>query len=441
MRRDVSSALRVMLTVLLAVLGVAALADDWPEFLGAGRTGEWRETGILRKFPEGGPKVLWRTPICPGYSGPAVADGRVFVSDCRKTDAGRVERVVCLDEQTGQVRWVFENTAVDYAKLSYDSGPRATPTVDGDRVYCLGAAGDLYCLKVESGSVVWQTNLRKRFNAKLPIWGFSGAPLVAGDRLICVVGGTDNSLLVGLDKLTGEEAWRALPATGDIAYAPPRLIDFGGRLQCIHQVPGTLSSVDPQTGEVLWRLRVEASIPLAPPVWEGDRLFLSDFWKGSTLARLTADKLGAEVLWHRIGTNEVKTDALHCLISTPVIKDGYIYGVDSYGQLRCLVEATGDRVWESMEATVEKVRNACAVITRNHDAFFLNNDRGELIIADLQPTGYRELSRTKLIKPTSGGAGTRQLKQVNWVYPAYANRCILVRNDEEILRVSLAAEQ
>ena len=437
--RPAPSVLCLALSIVLSCcIGVTpATTDDWPEMQGHGRRSVWDETGILREFPAAGLTVRWRAPVGPGYSGPVVAGGRVFVTDYQKRDNGGAERVICLDEQTGRVLWVYENPEAAYSKFEYNTGPRATPTVDDERVYVLGAAGDLYCLGAQSGDLRWELNLPAQFQAKIPTWGFAGAPLVYGDLLISPVGGQRNARIVALNKVTGDEVWRALPVTSDVGYSPPIIITAGGVEQLIHWVPGEVVALNAQTGELYWRQPFEGTIPVATPVVDDGRLLVSDFYKGACMIGLAADKPATELLWQRGGANEVNTEGLHALMCTPVIKDGYIYGVCSYGQFRCLNAATGERVWETLEVTGEKARWANAFIIRNHDVFFINNDRGELIIADLVPTGYRELSRAQLIQPTSPGAGARELGNVNWVIPAYANRHLITRNDEEIIRVSL----
>ena len=426
------------LALVLFLLTVGACAEDWPEMQGAGRRSVWNETGILRQFPAEGLLVSWRVPIGGGFSGPAVAGGRVFVSDYLKADDGGRERVLCLDEATGQVLWTHENPAADYTGFAYNSGPRATPTVSGDQVYVLGAAGDLYCLEATTGALVWQVSYQNDFGAKLPTWGFSGAPLVVGEVVVCAVGGTGNARLVGLGAATGKEVWRALPSAGDIGYSSPMLVNAAGVDQVIHWVAGEVAAVDPRTGAVLWQQPFPSDIPVATPTVEGDRLLVSDFYKGALMLRLKADEPGVEVLWQVGGANELNTDGLHALMCTPVIMDSCIYGVCSYGQFRCLDAVTGQRLWESMEVTKEQVRWANAFVTRQGDVLFMNNDRGELIIAAPTAEGYRELARTELIKPTTGGAGSRERGLVNWVMPAYANRHLITRNDEEIIRVSLA---
>lgn len=435
--KPLSLVIFVICTQCLAAL--SALADDWPEMQGRGRRSVWNETGILRQFPAGGLKVDWRTPIHAGYCGPAVADGRVFVSDYHKLPGGGgVERVLCLEEETGKVLWTYENPAVAYGKFAYDFGPRATPTVDGPHVYVLGAAGDLYCLETRSGHLRWKVSLPADLGARTPTWGFAAAPLVVGDRLICAVGGRDQPALAGLDKASGQVLWRAGDPTPDIGYSPPILINAGGARQLIFWDAAGVVSLNPRTGAPYWRQPVPCNQPIVTPVLDGDRLFVSAFFTGPLMLKLAPDRPAATVLWQGKSHSEINTDGLHALMATPVLMDGYIYGICSYGELRCLKADTGERVWETQEVTREKARWANAFFVRNGDVYFINNDRGELIIAQLSPAGYHELSRAQLIKPTSPGAGNRELKFVNWVIPAYANRHLVTRNDEEIIRVSLA---
>lgn len=416
---------------------IAAVAADWPEILGAGRRAEWTETGILRQFPATGPLYRWRTPLGQGYAGPAVASGRVFVPDyVPAPGGGGSERVLCLDEQTGQVLWTYANPAATYNKFAYNSGPRAVPTVDGDRVYVMGAAGDLYALQAADGKLLWKVNLPVDFGAKMPTWGFAGSPVVYQDVLITPCG-ANNARLLGLDKRTGQELWRALPATSDLGYTSPLLINAGGAEQLIMWVGGEVASVNPQTGQVYWQQPITKGMPCATPTTDGQRLLLTDFFKGSALLTLAPGKPAAQVAWIKGGANEVNTLGLHGLMCSPLLAGDYLYGVCSYGQLRCLEVKTGERVWESLEATKENKRWATAFLVRNGEVYFLLNDRGELIIADLQPTGYKELARASILPPTSGGAGDRELKAVLWTLPAYANRHFFARNDKEIVRVSL----
>ena len=433
---------RALLVACLLVAAPGAQAEDWPEFRGKGRLGVWRETGILERFPDDGLNVAWRTPINRGYSGPAVADGRVFVSDFARTNAlAGIERAVCLDERTGEILWTHEWEA-NYAGISWDEGPRATPTVDGDRVYVQGAAGTLVALDVETGEPVWSRHYREEYGADMPIFGFSSSPLVDGERLIVLAGGVPDAKVVAFDKRTGEEIWRALSSEqSSPGVGQPIIIEASGVRQLIVWHPVALSSLDPETGEVFWEqpFRVDFDMTVAVPVQYGRELFVTTFYNGPLMMTLDADRPAAAVRWKGDSNSEILTQGLHSVLATPFIVDGYIYGVGSYGQLRCLDAATGQRIWETQAVTVERARWASAFIVRHEDRFFINNDRGDLIIARLTPAGYEEISRTHLIAPTSEPGNRRELETVNWSHPAYANQRIYARNDEEIIAASLAA--
>jgi outer membrane protein assembly factor BamB len=430
----------------LFALGVAALrAEDWPEIGGKGRLNVWNETGILETFPEGGLKVLWRTPIKAGYTGPAVADGRVFVTDFSETKRPRgTERALALDEKTGKILWTHEWES-DYRGIMWPVGPRATPTVDGDRVYVLGADGKLFCLNVATGAVLWKKDFVVEYSVDRSKWGydwgFASSPLVDGERLIAMVGGKD-SRVVAFDKMTGKEIWRALPSEGDLGVAQPIIVTAGGVRQLIIWYPTEVTSHDPVTGQKYWEqpYKVGGSMTVAIPIKHGSDLFFTTFYDGPLMLRLDDKKPAATVLWKGKSDSEIQTDGLHAVITTPAIIGDHIYGICSYGQFRCLTAKTGERVWETQAVTKERARWASGVIVRNGDRLFVNNDRGELIIVKPTPSGYQEVSRTQLIKPTSPPQNRRQLVNVNWMYPAYANKHIYARNDEEIICASLAAD-
>ena len=439
-----------VVTLLASVLAGAAGVNgaDWPYHRGNGGLGLWEETGILEKFPDGGlaARVRWRTPIRSGYSGPAVADGRVFVTDFMYTTRPRgIERAVALDEQTGKILWTRE-WETNYTGLSYDRGPRSTPTVDGDRVYVQGSMGKMLCLDVKTGDILWQKDFKAEYRASIEKWngfyGFVAPPLVDGDRVICKVGGEPNAKIVAFDKKTGKELWRALPGDTGFAYYPLVIINAGRRRQLIAWHEVAISSLDPETGEVFWEhpWKIEAGMGIQAPVQAGSLLFFSGYYQGALVLALDEQKPAARVLWKSTSNSETLTDAVHAMIMTPVIIGDYIYGIDSHGELRCLNLKTGERVWETQAVTKERALHATAHFVRNGDRIFINNDFGELIIARFAPDGYHEISRTQLITPTTPASQRRTGGKINWTHPAYANKHIITRNDEEIISVSLAAD-
>ena len=455
-----NSPIRLLVLGMLAWLGAqsAARADDWPQWLGPRRDAIWRESGIIEKFPKDGPKIRWRQKIGEGYAGPAVAAGKVYITDRVLPDGttnpknpfGRSrtkgnERVLCLDEATGNILWKHEYDCP--YEVSYASGPRCTPLVDGDRVYTLGTMGDLLCLSTKDGKVLWSKNFPKDYKCDVPQWGFAGHPLLEGDNLICLVGG-EGSVAVAFDKMTGKEAWRALSAS-EPGYAPPTIIEVAGKRQLIIWHPQSVNCLDPKTGTVHWSFpfigrkkdRLGAGMSIPTPRQDGDLLFLTCFYDGSLMLKLNGTEKPTQV-WRSKSRSERPdgTDSLHCVMNTPFIKDGFIYGVCSYGELRCIKENTGKRVWESFKPIVgESMRWGNAFLVPQGDRVFLFNEGGDLIIARLTPKGYEEISRANILTPTNTMAAPAG-RRVIWSHPAFANRCCYARNDREIVCVSLAAE-
>ncbi len=437
---------------LLATAAAPVVADDWAQWRGPDRLAVWQEDGILEAFPEEGLKVKWRTPLRSGFAGPAVAGGRVFVLDWLEDPQSRTldgtERLVALDEETGEVLWTHE-WATTYRMLmaSYAVGPRATPTVDGDRVYAVGATGRLFCFEAASGDVLWSKDYIADYDTSVPTWGIASAPLVDGDKLIAVVGGEPDALVVAFDKRTGEEIWRAVEVVGEMGYGQPVIYEAGGARQLIVWHAAALVSLDPETGEVYWAedWEVGAGMSVATPVRSGDYLLVSQFYNGSLMMRLNADRPAATLLWKGSSRSEMpdQTQGLHSLITTPLIIGDHVYGVGSYGELRGLDARTGERVWTSPDMTTQE-RWGTAFLVRHRDRYFVNNDNGDLIIAQFTPEGYVELDRTKLIEADGSagiGAGPNRRwdRAINWTHPAYANRHIIQRNNSEIVRASLAA--
>jgi len=257
-----------------------------------------------------------------------------------------------------------------------------------------------------------------------------------------VTGGVDGSL-IAFDKLTGKVQWKAVPVSGSgPGYSMPFLMEKSGARQLVYWHPEGVTSVDPTTGEKFWEQgwkQTSTGLVIATPVLSKNWLLMSSFYKGSLMMDLDPDKPKAKMAWKGMSDSEINTDGLHSTTSTPVIDGDYIYGVCSYGQFRCLEVKTGKRVWETLAVTKEKARWASAFLVRHGDRYFINNDRGELIIAKLSPEGYKEIARTTLIKPTAtAGIGRRELKAVNWTHPAYANHTLYTRNDEELIAVSLS---
>lgn len=431
---------------LWSIVSSTLLADSWPQWLGPQRDGVWREKGILEKFPEGGPKRIWRVELGAGYSGPAVAGGRVFVMDRQVPaeipkpksvfEASQIpgnERVLCFNEADGKLLWQH---AYDCPyNVSYAAGPRTTPLVAGGRVFTLGTMGDLKCLDAATGRVVWERDFKKDFGLKVPHWGVSAHPLLDGRRLICLVGG-EGSVAVAFDKDTGKELWRAL-SSKEPGYCPPTICELGGRRQLILWHAEAVNGLDPATGRVLWvePWKLNYGMAIATPRPLGDRLFLSCFYNGSLMLRFQPGKDAPTVAWRTAKMSERDTTHLNCTMNTPVIDGGHIYGACSYGQYRCLRADTGERLWETFAPTSGKSeRWGNAFTVKQGNRFFILSERGELIIAKLSPLGYEEISRAPLLEPDNRDPG----RPVVWSHPAFANRRIYARNDHGLVCADLA---
>ena len=436
------SARRSLVAILLlwacfaAAVAARARADDWPQWRGPTRDGVWRESGIVEKFAGPELKPRWRAAVAGGYSGPTVAAGRVYLTD-RLTKPSQVERVLCFDAANGKPLWTHAYPC-PYGSMSFPCGPRASVTIHDGRAYALGTMGHLHCLDAATGAVLWKKDVEKEYGIRIPIWGIAAAPLIEGELVILNVGAAQDKTILALDRKTGRERWAALddPAS----YSAPIVVERGGRRVLVCWTGSRLVGLEPSTGKVLWAhpfVHRRWIGMVATPVVAGGKIFVSTMDEGSLLVEMAADGTSSRELWRRRGANEIVTDALHTMISTPRFDGNYVYGVDSYGQLRCLDVKTGDRLWEDTTA-VPKARWSNIHIVQNGENSWLFNERGELIIARLSPAGYRELSRAKLLKPTLG-----QLPQrggVCWSHPAFAQRCVFARNDEELVAVSLAAE-
>jgi outer membrane protein assembly factor BamB len=427
---------RLAFFALIGLLFQAAAAEDWPRWRGPGGDGVWNETGVVENFAAETLPRKWTAEIGAGYTGPTVAQGRVYLMD-RLTKPRSTERVLCFDEQTGKELWKLAYEC-EYGRIGYQAGPRAAVTIDGGKAFALGATGRLHCLDAADGKVVWEKDLEKLYDIEMPIWGVSGSPLIFQELVVLHIGGKDGACIVALNKNSGDEVWKALDDRAQ--YTTPVLVEQAGQPVLICWTGDSVAGVEATSGEVLWRHAWKPRnmpIGVATPVVEKDRVFFTSFYDGSLMLRLAKDEPKAEELWKIVGQNEIETDALQSIISTPVFENGHVYGCDSYGQLRCLDASDGKRLWEDLTAT-PRARWSTIHFVKNGDKHWLFNERGELIIGKLSPEGFHEISRAKLLEPT-----TDQLRQrggVCWSHPAFANKCVFQRNDKELVCASLAAE-
>jgi len=438
-----------MKSVALVFLSLVSslLAGDWPRWMGEKADGKWRESGVRVDLPAKGAPVVWRAKVGWGYSGPAVVGDRVYVGDFLRTkgeltnNPGKAvswegtERLLCLDAKTGKELWTHERK-LSY-KLSYPGGPRCTPTVAVGKVYYLGAMGHLVCVDALNGRVIWEKDFQKDFEAPLPIWGFSAHPLVDKGVVYCVVGG-EGQVAMAFDAMTGEKKWSALSARSQ-GYCPPAVIRAGGVDQLLIWHPAALSGMNPETGEVYWDLPLKPNYGMSvmTPLVLGNRLFASGIGRVGAMIELGEDKPTAKFAWK----GRPKT-AVYCCNSTPIAVDGVIYGADiDTSQLVAFSPKKGKRFWQTQEPVMAEKhrkggRHGTIYVTYNEPTkkFWLYNESGDLILADLSKEGYKELGRQHLLEPTNEAFG----RPVVWSAPAFADKSVFVRNDKELIRVNLA---
>lgn len=413
-------------------------AADWPHWLGPHGDLTWREDGLVEKFGGDGPRVVWRAPLGNGYSGPAVAGDRVVVMDYQvkegtidanpggRTRISGTERVVCLRAGDGGQVWVHEWDSP--LELSFPNGPRCTPTIDGNRVYALGAEGRLWCLSFEDGKPLWDVDFRKAYGVQSPMWGYASHPLVHGD-LVYVKPGGSGTAAVALDKRTGREVWRALDSR-EAGYAPPVIIRHGGKEQLLIWHGEAIASLDPLTGRPYWVMPYAVSYGMAimAPRLSGDYLFIGGIVNKSRVLRLKPDQSGPEVVWD--GTPKMGLTPKN---GTPVVVDDIVIGCDADGDLRCFEIETGRRLWSTEEVVGRSTNSATFFPVKTGSGWVIFNDQGELILADINREGYRERSRARILEPLTPGMG----RKVIWSHPAFAHRCVFARNDREIVCISL----
>jgi outer membrane protein assembly factor BamB len=412
-----------------ALLFSTVFSQDWPDWRGSNRDGVWRETGIVKKFRSNPIKLKWSIPCGAGYSGPTVSQGKVYLTD-RLEKPEETERVLCVNTNNGGIIWSYSYSCL-YRGLSYPDGPRASVVISNGKAYSLGTMGHLFCLDANTGSVLWKHDLNREYSIRMPTWGIAATPLIFENKIILQIGGSNGASVLALDKNTGKEIWRSMD--DEISYSAPVIIRQAGKPVIVVWTAENLNGLDPGTGKVYWKIpfRLGMGMGISTPVQYKDYLFVSSFYSGSLLVKFGQETITAKKVWLRAGENERKTDALHCVINTPVIKDGYIYGIDSYGEMRCLRLDNGDRVWEDLSA-VKKDRWANIHFIEHGQQTWMFNEHGELLITELSPKGLTIISRARLIDPTTGQLN-RQGTGVAWSHPAFANRHVYARNDEKLV--------
>jgi outer membrane protein assembly factor BamB len=397
--------------VLLQDLATASLAGpeqppetgSWPQWRGPNRDGVSPETGLLTKWPADGPKLLWRANAGPGYSSLAIAWGRV----CTLLQDGADEVVVCWDADSGKELWRFRYQAL--FDDSFGSGPRSTPSIDGDRVYTVGGTGIFHCLKLDNGGRLWRHDLLDEFGATNLRWGVSFSPLVEGDLVFTNPGGSRGRSLAAFDKNTGQLVWKTF---GDPAgYSSPIAVTIAGVRQVVFFTGNHLVSVTPAEGTVLWQLPWETSYGcnIATPICRGEYLFISSgYSRGCALVKVSKGVLGWDV--KRVYEN----NRMNNHFSSSVLWGEHLYGFND-AILTCMEFRTGRVVWRERGG----FKKGSLLVADGH--LIILGEEGQMSIAPATPEGYREKASFACSNDKC------------WTVPVVAGGRLYVRDEKQVV--------
>lgn len=371
---------------------------DWPHWQGPDGNGISRETGLIHEFPADGPKVLWRAKLGAGFSGLSVAGGRVYT---QFGENGR-EKIVCFDADTGRELWKVDSDA-DFAQGD-SLGPRATPCVDGDRAFTVGALGMLSCLEALTGKTVWSFNLYDKFGMRPHDEGLSCSPSIDGQRLIVLAGAS----AFAFDKANGTVVWRTLDEP--MNHSTPTFATLGGRRQLVVLTGGNLVGLDPKSGAELWRHEQPAVNCASPVVGPNDCVFAAaSYGFGCQLVKVAAGS----------ATQVYKNDVLAAHHATPVLYKGHLYGFhDREGIFKCVEFASGKEQWISRSPGKGK-----AIVADGQ--MILITEEGDLALAVASPERYSETAKARVVEGTC------------YTAPTLANGKLYVRSDKEMVCIEM----
>jgi len=414
-------------TLIAAIVMAAACssAADWPQYLGPNRDAISDEKGLLRSWPEGGPKVLWTISVGAGYGGAAVSEGKVYILD-REGDQKDLLR--CLDLNTGAEEWSY---AYDAPGRVQHPGSRSTPTIDGNYVYTCGSFGDVYCFDKNTHKPVWSENVWKDFDkGNGPTWAISQNPLIYGDSLI-LASQTPKAGLVAYDKLTGQVKWASPALPGRVGYASPKIVKIGGDDHVVMVTAGprggmggAVLGMDPRTGKTLWTYEGWSCLIPVPNVTEigNGRLFITGGYKAGS-AMIKIEKAGDSCTV----TEVYKTADFGTHVHPAILYNGHLYGHCSTNETKdgmVCMDLDGKVKWKTGNAPLFDKGGMLLA-----DGLILTVDgrEGILYLIEPDPAGFKALASAKLLGPpecwgplalTDGKLLIRDQKQM---------KCVVVR--------------
>lgn len=407
----------------------SALALDWPQWQGPDRTAVSKETGLLQQWPKDGPPLAWRIKgLGGGDSAPSVAAGRLYGMSNRGVD----EIVWALSEADGKEVWVarlgpaYEQRGWPQGK----EGPGCTPTVDGDRLYAIGLSGDLVCLQVAGGKILWRRNFTSDFGGRIPTWSYRESPLIDGDKLICTPGG-EHATLVALNKMTGETIWKSEAAgSPKAAYCSAIAIDFQGQRQYVQFTARSLIGVAAADGKFLWEYKRPANgsgINISTPIYHDGMIFAaSAYGAGGGLVKLSKEADG-----HYIADEVYYTKKMQNHHGGMIIVGDALYGANGGnggGNLVCLDFKTGKVLWDERDDKENNVPKGSLAMADGR--LYYRTEDGTLLLIEPSPQKYIERGRFEQPDRSDKPA---------WSHPVIANGKLYVRDQDELFCYNIKA--
>jgi outer membrane protein assembly factor BamB len=470
----------MLITAIVVIATGSSLAVDWPQWRGQNRDGKSAEAGLLKEWPNDGPPLAWKIDkLGGGYSAPSIAAGQIFGMSNRGED----EVVWALSETDGKELWVTRlGPAVSQRASQGKEGPGCTPTVDGERLYVVGLGGNVACLQVKDGKIIWQISMTEEFDGSVPRWSYRESPLIDGDKVICTPGGED-AIIVALNKLTGETIWKSkLPdspsgeseAPGGFgggragpggapsgaergrgrprggrggsggrrggfggfgggagaAYSSIIAIDFAGQRQYVQLTGKTLTGIAASDGKFLWRYDKPANrmgINCATPIFHDGMVFASSaYGAGAGLVKLSKDANGGVNAEEVYSISEMQNHH-----GGMILLDGYLYGAsggNEGGALICLDFKTGKIMWDQRESAGRRAKGSVALADGR---LYYRMENGNVVLIEPSPKQYIEHGRFE--QPDRSRAPA-------WPHPVIANGKLYIRDQDVLLCYDIKAK-
>jgi outer membrane protein assembly factor BamB len=377
--RVFKSALIAALAILTLCATSARAAEDWPKWLGP-RGDNISKEEISESWPSSGPKQLWSAPVGEGHASPVAAGGKVYLFAMNGNNA---EGLACVDAKSGKVAW--SQSYPIRQKAQYE-GTRATPTIDGDRIYTLGQMGDLVCRQLADGKQVWRLNVLDATGTKPIQWGCASSPLIVGDRVF-VQTGEKGPIAVAVNKKTGKVEWKSEART-KAGYAPLVHAEVGGKPQLFIFAGNAAGALDPATGRTLWSepFQTEYDVNASTPVYHDGRVLFTAEYSSGHAAMYDVTGKSAKKLW--------ETRDLKSRFQPVILDDGYVYG-NSSGTPVCIRWSDGQLAWQAKDRNMQ-LGVGGSMLRVGKDKLIMMSDRGKLSLVRATPKGYELLSQAQV---------------------------------------------